>query len=115
MAKATLSDVFEKLWQAVKADNQAKLTEAKSYTDTKTSGELPSSRLPVVPITKGGTGATSAANARTNLGVTPTNIGAVNKSGDTMTGPYQVTTLNIGGGALLSYNSTLNANEISFN
>ena len=29
-----------------------------------------------LPITRGGTGATSAANARTNLGITPENIGA---------------------------------------
>lgn len=29
-----------------------------------------------LPVTRGGTGATSAANARTNLGITPANIGA---------------------------------------
>ena len=62
--------------------------EVKSYTDnavsTKansshnhaasniTSGTLSSDRLPTVPITKGGTGATTAAAALTNLGITAT-------------------------------------------
>ena len=40
------------------------------------SGTLSSDRLPTVPVTKGGTGATDAATARTNLGITPANIGA---------------------------------------
>ena len=34
-----------------------------------TSGTLSSNRLPTVPVTKGGTGATSASTARTNLSV----------------------------------------------
>jgi hypothetical protein len=42
-------------------------------------------------IGNGGTGATTAAGARANLGVTPANIGAVSKAGDTMTGPLTVT------------------------
>ena len=33
----------------------------------------------VVPVSNGGTGATSAANARTNLGITPENIGAADE------------------------------------
>lgn len=37
-----------------------------------TSGTLSSDRLPTVPITKGGTGATTAAGALTNLGLTAT-------------------------------------------
>lgn len=40
------------------------------------SGTFSSDRLPVVPILKGGTGATSADKARENLGITPENIGA---------------------------------------
>lgn len=34
----------------------------------------------VVPVSNGGTGATSAANARTNLGITPENIGAADEN-----------------------------------
>ena len=43
-----------------------------------------------LPITRGGTGATSAADARTKLGITPANIGAVKNTGDTMTGNLTV-------------------------
>ena len=62
--------------------------EVKSYTDNAvsdkansshnhaasniTSGTLSSDRLPTVPIAKGGTGATTAAAALTNLGITAT-------------------------------------------
>ena len=48
-----------------------------------TSGTLSSDRLPVVPITKGGTGANNAATARAN-------IGAVSKTGDTMSGNLNI-------------------------
>lgn len=42
-----------------------------------TTGTLPSGRLPTVPIDKGGTGATTAAAARTNLGITRANLGGI--------------------------------------
>lgn len=58
--------------------------------DNITSGTLSSDRLPTVPVSKGGTGATSAAAARTNLQITPENIGAVKKTGDTMSGSLTV-------------------------
>lgn len=54
------------------------------------SGTLSSSRLPTVPVTKGGTGATSAAAARTALGITPANIGALPTSGGSVTGPLTI-------------------------
>ncbi len=52
-----------------------------------TSGTLSTARLPTVPITKGGTGATDVANARKNLGAaasdhthTPESIGAATET-----------------------------------
>ena len=41
------------------------------------SGTLSSDRLSTVPVAKGGTGATNAATAISNLGITPANIGAL--------------------------------------
>lgn len=43
-----------------------------------------------VPVSKGGTGATEAAQARTNLGVTPQNIGAMPTGGGTFSGNITV-------------------------
>ena len=45
-----------------------------------TSGTLSIDRLPTITVAKGGTGATTAAQARTNLGITPANIGAAASS-----------------------------------
>jgi hypothetical protein len=57
-----------------------------------TSGTLPADRLEgSLPITKGGTGATSASSAREALGITPENIGAVPLDGSvSMTGDLQI-------------------------
>lgn len=49
-------------------------------------GTINEERLPVVPITKGGHGGTTAAQARKNLGITPANIGALPTSGGTVSG-----------------------------
>ena len=47
----------------------------------------------ILPVEKGGTGAASPSGARNNLGITPANIGAVSKSGDTMTGDLKIGTI----------------------
>ena len=49
-----------------------------------TSGTLSSSRLPTVPVDKGGTGSTTASAARTALGITPANIGAATSAQGTL-------------------------------
>lgn len=46
-----------------------------------TSGTLSTDRLPIIPISKGGTGAGSAADARANLGFNATNLTSENLNG----------------------------------
>ncbi|BAU99610.1 tail fiber domain-containing protein [Aurantimicrobium minutum] len=45
-----------------------------------TSGTVDSARLPIVPVASGGTGSSTAASARSALGITPGNIGAADVS-----------------------------------
>ena len=54
-----------------------------------------------VAVDHGGTGATTAAAARTNLEITPANIGAVSKAGDTMTGQLTLQPTGDEGGQIL--------------
>lgn len=74
----TLTDVRTFTYNSVEMNNQIAAMSAqfagKSDVGHKHSGADITSG--VVPITYGGTGATTAANARTNLGITPANIGA---------------------------------------
>lgn len=69
--------------QAAAENAQAAAEEARTRADealeAATSGTIPTTQLPTVPISKGGTGATTAAAALTNLG-------ALSKNGDTMKG-----------------------------
>ena len=78
----------------------------------------------IVPVTQGGTGATTAAQARTNLGVTPANIGAVPTSrtvnGKALSSDIALSASDIGAvptsrtvnGKALSSNITITASDI---
>lgn len=56
--------------------------------------DILTTKSPVL-VTQGGTGATTPAQARANLEITPANIGAVAKTGDTMTGPLTLNNVDL--------------------
>jgi hypothetical protein len=75
MAKTQYLDLtgLETLVDKIKALLDGKADSSHNHAASNiTSGTLSSDRLPTVPITKGGTGATTAAGALTNLGITAT-------------------------------------------
>lgn len=67
-------------WMPTASDVGAAKTSHTHAAEDVSRGTFNSDRLPTVPISKGGTGATTAAKARAKLGITPANIGAMDAS-----------------------------------
>lgn len=75
----------------------------------KANGSGTLSAVATVPVADGGTGSTTAANARTALGITPANIGALPLSGGTITGAISK---NTSGGSWISGRSNATLKNI---
>lgn len=66
-------------------NNQLWYTATASGAFYSTGANVPA-KFGTLPIAQGGTGSTTASDARTNLGITPANIGALSTGGGTLTG-----------------------------
>ena len=66
-------------------NNQLYYTATTSGAFYSTGADVPA-KFGTLPIAQGGTGSTTASDARTSLGITPANIGALNTGGGTLTG-----------------------------